>query len=87
MLGPVYGFGWLKLPPAGVPDKLIDVPEHPFTLEADTVGKGRIVIVCESILQPFAVKVIICEPAVLNTTPVGFCKLLLVGVAFGPKFH
>ena len=39
VLGPVYGFAILNVPPAGDPTKAIAVPAHPVTLLAVTVGK------------------------------------------------
>ena len=55
MLGPVYGFATLNVPPAGEPTKAIAVPAQPLTFPAVTVGSGLTVIVAEALVaeHPF----------------------------------
>ena len=56
VLGPVYGFATLNVPPAGEPTNAIDVPAQPDTFPAVTVGNGFVVIVAEALVavHPFA---------------------------------
>ena len=44
LLEPVYGLGTLHVPPAGLPESAIEVPAHPLTALAVTVGNGFTVI-------------------------------------------
>ena len=49
MLVPVYGLATLNVPPAGEPDKAIELPEHPLTLPAATIGNGFTVTGCVAV--------------------------------------
>ena len=55
MLGPVYGFAILNVPPAGEPTKAIGLPAQPLTFPAVTVGNENVVIVAEALVaeHPF----------------------------------
>ena len=55
VLGPVYGFTTLNVPPAGEPTNATAVPAQPDTFPAVTVGTGLVVIVAEALFaeHPF----------------------------------
>ena len=81
MLAPTYGLATLYVPPAGVPDNAIELPVHPLTFPAVTVGKEFTVIDFEEDV-PVQFALVPKTETVPDDAPV--VKLTVIAFVFAP---